>query len=273
MTRKELTEAIVSNLLTHKSHLSFSSLMQFADSPKDFIEYKLREKEETDAMIYGTLVHCLILEPDKFNERYVVCNDKDIMVAIGGAKPRATKQYKEWKAIFEQENSDKIIIDSDTYNLAVSTQVNALNNRAFYTKLKGEGENEKKIEWDFLNFKFKGIIDRTTTDFRLDIKTCQNANPKEFQRDIIKRKLYLQAAMYEIGEGIRKPHILLAIDAKGGCSAHVLDGELVNYGIKEYERLVNDFNRCILEDKFNESYEFWSERWDGTYLFDKPTYL
>lgn len=271
--RKDLIKGIIDKLLNQESALSFSSLKDFADSPKDFIDYKLLLKEETDAMKYGSLVHCLLLEPDKFEERYVVFDDADLMASIGGAKPRATKAYKEQRDIFHAENQGKIILDVDTYNQAKFVQINALNNRAVKAKLDGLTQKEFGVEWDYQNFKFRGYIDGQCDKYRVDIKTCVDAKPRKFGRDIMEKRLYLQAAMYEVGSGIRIPHYLIALDAKGGCSVHLIDGKLMDYGLEEYERLVQDFNKCILQDKFNESYEFWSQRYDGVFVAEKPNYL
>ena len=78
--------------------LSYSSLKEFAKSPNHFIQYIERKFEASDAMIFGSAVHCAILEPDEFHNRYFVLDESEIMEELKDAKsPRATKAYKQWK--------------------------------------------------------------------------------------------------------------------------------------------------------------------------------
>src|SRR5687767_9617340 len=95
-SRQEHIDRIVNGLMSHENHLSYSSISAFKHSPRKFIDYKMGIKEETDAMLYGSMLHCLVLEPDDFFNRYHTIEDGDICNQIGGAKPRATKVYKEW---------------------------------------------------------------------------------------------------------------------------------------------------------------------------------
>lgn len=271
--RKSKIEAIVNNLMSGESHLSYSSLSEFKKSPKDFIDYKLKEKTETDAMIFGSLVHCLVLEPLKFEERYMVLDDMDICIQIGGVKSRATKAYKEWKEVAILEAKGRTIISQKTYNQASVISELIKNNRATKKILSDCTGREQPIEWEYKNFKFKGFIDLLGDKIICDLKTCSDAKPKKFQRDLIDRGYYLQAAMYMHGIGKQMPYYIIAVDRKGGISVHQLSDHLIEHGMKEYEELLNQFNRAILSDSFFESYEFFSERFDGVYIADKPAYL
>src|SRR4051794_5238924 len=87
---------IVSQLLKGEMRLSYSALCAFKESPAKFVQYKMKQKVTTEAMIFGSMVHCLILEPGDFDNRYFTLDDTQKCNDIGGAKPRATKAYKEW---------------------------------------------------------------------------------------------------------------------------------------------------------------------------------
>lgn len=53
--------------------MSFSSLMKFLRSPLHMLHDKEQEdKEETEALRFGKAFHCLVLEPDKWDERFVM---------------------------------------------------------------------------------------------------------------------------------------------------------------------------------------------------------
>lgn len=273
-TRNDLIQGIVNKLISQESHLSYSSLSQFKDSPKSFIDYKLKTFVQTDAMIYGSMVHCLILEPTEFENRYYVINDLEICSEIGGAKPRATNKYKEWYS--EQEatatQQGKQIVEYSDYQSALLQSLNVRHNAAAKSVMNKIIETEKKIEWEDKNFKFRGVIDGDGSVI-VDLKSCADASPRKFQRQIIEMDYHLQAALYLKGLGVNKPYYIIAFDKNNGVSVHQLTETLLTHAMKEVDTLLDQFNKCILEDGFNKSYDFYSERFDGAYYCDKPAYL
>jgi PDDEXK-like domain of unknown function (DUF3799) len=273
VSENTVIQNILSQLLSGQSHLSYSSLSSFKSSPKDFIDYKMGRKEQTDAMIYGAMVHCLVLEPEDFDNRYHCLDDADICNQIGGAKPRATKAYKEWKAVAEQEANGRILVETDDYTHAKIVAANVLNNDASRKVLSKCPKRELPVEWDYMNFKFKGFIDGIGDNAIFDLKTCPDANPKKFTREIYDRGYYLQAAMYIFSQPEPKPYYIIAVDRKGGVSVHGLDERLIDSGMKEYSELLTRFNECILTDHFNKSYDFWSNRHDGIFMTPKPSFI
>ncbi len=271
-SRTDKINEIVGRLLSKESHLSYSSLTQFKDSPKAFIDYKLKAYEQTDAMIYGAMVHCLILEPAEFENRYYVLDDAEIIMEIGGAKPRATNAYKSWKYAEELKADGKIVVNSDDFKAAQIQSLNVRHNYAAKLVMNKVIETEKKIEWEDKNFLFKGVIDGFGSVI-VDLKSCADASPRKFQRDIVSMDYHLQAALYLKGIGKNLPYYIIAFDKSNGVSVHQLTETLLTHAMKEVDALLDQFNKCILEDGFNKSYDFYSERFDGAYYCDKPAYL
>ncbi len=271
-SRTDKINEIVGRLLSKESHLSYSSLTQFKDSPKAFIDYKLKSYEQTDAMIYGAMVHCLILEPAEFENRYYVLDDAEIIMEIGGAKPRATTAYKQWKLEEVIKSDGKIVVSSDDYTSAKIQSLNVRHNYAAKLVMNKVIETEKKIEWEDKNFLFKGVIDGFGSVI-VDLKSCADASPRKFQRDIVSMDYHLQAALYLKGIGKNLPYYIIAFDKSNGVSVHQLTETLLTHAMKEVDTLLDQFNKCILEDGFNKSYDFYSERFDGAYYCDKPAYL
>lgn len=272
-SRQEHIDRIVNGLMSHENHLSYSSISAFKNSPRKFIDYKLGVKEETDAMLYGSMLHCLVLEPDDFFNRYHTIEDGDICNQIGGAKPRATKVYKEWYQAAIQEAGQKIIVETNDYHAARIAAENIRYNRASAKILSMVEQREKPIEWEFKNFKFKGFIDGVGEKAIFDIKTCPDASPQKFQRDIMQRGYYMQAAMYLCGLGQVKDCYIIAADRQNGVSVHRLENKLIEHGATEYNKILDKFNHCILTDAFDQSHDFWSDRWDGVFNCEKPGYL
>lgn len=271
--REDKVNELIGLFMGGEKHLSYSSLKAFADSPNEFIRYCLRERVQTDAMIFGTIVHCLVLEPDAFTDRYFVLNDLEIISDIGGAKPRATNRYKEWVQAQHDKNPGKECVTMEVYVTAEIMARNVRNNRAAAIVLNRCNEAEKKIEWEYMNMKFRGILDKIGKNAICDFKTCSDANPQIFQREIIKMKYYLQAAMYERGVTEYRPYYIIAADKKGGVSVHKISDALMQYGFNEYDQLLTRFNECILKERFDWSYDFYSEFETGHFIMEKPAYL
>jgi hypothetical protein len=266
-------EQIIARLMNHEDHLSYSSLSAFRESPKDFINYKMGIKEETDAMLYGAMLHCLVLEPEEFDTRYHVLDDQDICNQIGGAKPRATKAYKEWKDVAMQEAAGKVIVETNDYLMAKITAENIFHNRAARKVLNLAPMREVPVKWEYLNFKFKGYKDGEGENCIFDLKVMPSANPRKVDREIIDRWLYVQAAMYCYGSGGYKPYYIIAVDKKNGVCVKQLHQKLVEQGMEEYDQILKQFNHCILTDAWDQSYDFYAERGDGIHVCEKPNWL
>lgn len=264
---------LVGRLMAGEAWLSYTSLMNFLSSPSDFIQYKLREKVETEAMIYGSMVHCLVLEPEDFDNRYFTFDDAQKIAEIGGEKPRATKAYKEWRTLEHAKAGDKIIVTPDDFANAKAVATNVRNNRASKKILTRCPVHEKPIDWEFMNFKFRGLIDGDGEETTLDLKTMPDADPRKVEREIVSRGLHIQAAMYSFGNDRPKKHHIIAVDKLGGVSVHQIHDSLMAEGMKEYTRLVGRFNECILSEAWDQSHDFWAERADGIYTAEKPGWM
>lgn len=259
--------------MSQEGHLSFSSLVAFADSPQAFMQYKLAKTEPTDSMRFGAMVHCLVLEPEDFANRYFCLDDVAVCNSIGGAKPRATKAYKEWKDGVMQEAGNKELVDADDYESAQRMARAVRTNRASAKILAMCPEHETEINWEFENFSFKGFIDMKGEKAKADFKVYADASPKKFQRSIIDNKLYLQAAMYTYAVGKDEPYYIVAVDRSLGVSVHKLHAHLIEHGMNEYKTLIDRFNECIIKDHWDRSHDFYSELMDGTYVCEKPGWL
>lgn len=271
--RQDKVNAIVMKLLRHEDKLSYSSLSSFWESPKDFIDYKLKQKVQTPAMVFGSMLHCLVLEPETFESKYHCIDDKDIVAQIGGGNPRNTKLYREWKEVALIEAGERILVSDKDYRDAKIMANNIKYNRASYKILANHSEREKPIEWEFENFLFKGVIDLDGEKSMADLKMVPDASHRKAQQTILRNGYYLQGAMYLTGIDAKKPYYIICVDKKGGVSVHLLEQHLIDDGVELYTKLVKQFNLCILEERFNESYDFWADRHDGIHVCEKPAYM
>lgn len=263
MERQEQIQALIGRLLAKEEHLSYSSLSAFAESPKHFIEHKLRERTQTPSMFYGNVVHTLILEPEQFENRYAIMPDYDRRTTVGKGAYADFIAANEGKAIIDKE----IFADAQRAQMAIKTNFPANN---IITKC---SQKEVSVEWEYENFKFMGRLDLKGDAMMGDLKTCADASPRKFHRTILEMDYHLQAAMYSIAIGEMLPYYIPAVDKSGGVSTHLLEKSLIEAGIEKYKYLMDKFNTCIVLDAWHKSYDFYSKRHDGVFQVEKPAYL
>ena len=99
-----------------KDRLSYSALSNFAKSPNHLLAYCEQDLEETPAMLFGSMLHCMILQPEYFPETYAVYE--------------GTRRGKVWES-FKAENTSKKIVTEKEYNHAYKVFKEAKKNKLF----------------------------------------------------------------------------------------------------------------------------------------------
>ncbi len=213
--------------------MSYSSLKSFSVSPAHFLAYKNKERKDTSAMLFGRLIHKLVLEEDLLLEDFAVYNGR-----------RAGAAWKE----FETENYDKDIVKASELDEAIRIKDSIYNHIKAEKLLKGLTETEKYFKNEINGVNFHGYIDGYCEDYILDLKTTVSAEPHKFNRDSFNLKYYLQAAIYCAVTGVDNYYII-AVEKSFPyvVSVYKLDDELIDYGKQEVARLIDDF-----------------KEWDGT---------
>lgn len=269
--RSEFIKDLIEKIRSGESKLSYSSLSQFKKSPRNFIDYKLGKKDQTDAMKLGKLVHCLILTPELFEDHYFVFDDTDKVVEIGGGNPRATKVYKEWKAEQLEAVGEKEAISKGEYDQAKLMADAVLNNSASKPLLAKCPKRETPMTFEMNGLNIVCFLDAHGHECILDIKICQDADPNKFQRTIMNDGYYLQGGVYEHAMGELLPYYIIAVDRSGGVSVHLLMDGLLEYGMNELERITRQFVECMDKNDFHHSFEYGSHT--GYFQMDKPPYF
>lgn len=275
-------QQLINNIDNGDITLSFSALKAFSSSPKDFIAYKLRDKEQTDAMILGDVLHTIVFQPEKFDTKFFLLDDNNVCAQIGGAKPRATKAYKEWKEEQLSENEGKIIVDTDTYKQAFSMRNALMDNAVSSRHLNRCSVKEMEVNWNYMDKKFKGFVDGghivQEGAMILDLKKVVSAHPKKVERLVFDELYYMQLAMYRMA--LMQSHnidmeltkcYIVAVDANCHVSVNKVHLDLLKFGEEKLTHLIAKFNECTFKNKWHEDYEFWSE-YGGIFLIDRPAH-
>ena len=171
-----------------REYLSCSALKAFATSPNHYIQYVRGTKVATPAMIFGSALHCHVLEPDEFEKRYAVAPQVD----------RRTKEGKLLFAEFAEKAEGKEVLTAQDYAQILDMDLASMNERTAHDLIVGCHRYEKLKEGEINGVRFKGIADGLAKGYILDIKTCQDASPEAFERTAYNSFYHEQAAAYRI---------------------------------------------------------------------------
>lgn len=155
--------------------LSKSMMDKINKSPAHFKYSQEHPEEPSEAMVLGSLLHTLVLEPKLLKKEYAV------MPAIDKRTTAGKAAYAE----FLELNANKTIITEEQLE-TVSKWAEAIKNhpRAKVLLKPRTGQNEVSIFWkDKLTGEIcKARLDRIVDDYIIDIKTAASAQPDDFQR-------------------------------------------------------------------------------------------
>lgn len=209
-----------------KKRLSYSALTNFAKSPNHLLKYWSKKFEPTAAMMLGSLIHKIILEPDTFDHDYAVFE--------------GTRRGKVWES-FKAEHSEKELVTLKEYDIANYVVNETKSNDIFMDLLMRTSETEKEIRWTCKGIEFKGFVDMIGDTFIADIKTTTDAGDK-FQRDLLYNDYKMQAAMYlEAFPG--KDFYIIAVEKSGAFNVQVykFSQNLLKEGRFKYLNLVDKY--------------------------------
>lgn len=157
-----------------RNYFSPSQLKKLTISIGQLQMYIKRKFITTSSMNLGTAVHCAILEPFDYDDRFAVLDDDLICLEVGGKRPTSTSKYKEWLAEFESENKGKILLtkkEQDIVNTIVE-KCEALGIiDAYFSGGEAEIETKGLVDEFLEDFDALCIIDYDTEFMSVDLKT------------------------------------------------------------------------------------------------------
>ena len=203
--------------------LNYSLAKELLTSPKGLVfndkgdeEEKNKEKKQ---FTIGKAVHCLILEPENFNNYFLV-TDKNL----------ATKEGKAEKEFAEAMNLS--ILKQKDYEIIQIMVGEVLKNKNFKILLENKTETEVKLTRVLPDCVIKGRLDLlTNTSHKCsDIKTIQAGIIKEdnlLKWHIKKYMYHLQAVFYNLLLGIDNPadmrYTLMFVESKAPYQTRLVE--------------------------------------------------
>ena len=241
--RKEEIDALINSIMSGQSHLSFSSIKAFATGgPRGFINYKL-DKKSTGAMDDGNAFHCAILEPERYNKEYYVFDDSEKVAELilkGSKNPRATSEYKEWKAKSKEFWSHLIEVSAEDHE-------NYINMAAYFRECNLTSKvfseiyaTEKNYFFNRGGFKINAKVDALIPCSSIDIKTIAQCNDKKCRWAITDNMYLMQGGVYSLATGIKK-HQIIFIDSDCNVGRYIMGADKISQAVDQFDYYLSMF--------------------------------
>jgi exodeoxyribonuclease VIII len=237
---------------------------------------KTAVREETDAMKLGTLIHAAILEPQEYDFRYCLMPEnylrlptqtiKDMQQAcrnhaIKGFskmdKPELITTLRDHGIETYEDWARRTIGTREVVKPAHAKIVDEIRHRVFHhpmaRTLLTAGRAEREWLWTTDGVDCRAKTDWTCGDVIVDVKTCQDARPEHFARDIAQRRYDLQAAHYLDGTKAQR-FIFLAVETtvpfRVRCYS-LFDADLAE-ARKDRAELLEEYQRRVAANDWSE---------------------
>ena len=239
--------------------ISSTGLKELLKSPAHFRAY-LEDDRDTDAMRLGRLAHLKLLEPDVFE---ATCIYEPQWRHDG-----RTSAGKVERASFDDAAAGKLRIKAKDAETLRGMENAVMGNELALSILSG-GVAELSIYWEDEQ---TGILCKARADYIkdgkiYDLKTCQDARRKAFQKDVANYRYHLSAAFYV--DGFRSvfgttSFAWLAVEKERphGIAFYSASDQVLDVGRREYREALNAFARCEQE----KVYPSYPQRWHSLAL-------
>lgn len=225
--------------------ISRSELWKISESPEKFRYYKDNPQPPTPALLFGQVLHKMVLQPDDFDSEFIVAPNID----------RRTKAGKEEYADFLLRAEGKTIISADDFNKAAAMCA-SLRRAPFVDKLLS-GECEKEFFWtdEMTGEECKCRVDCITPldDNRvmvIDLKSASDASNDKFMRDSINYGYDFQTAMYSDGvaknTGKEVVFVFIVVEKEPPYSVNIFQADelFTRRGYDIFRELIGVYHEC-----------------------------
>lgn len=161
-----------------------TALRLFMESPRKFEHYLENGTNKSTAYDIGSALHCLVLEPDNFDDRFI-------------SEPpvnKRTKTGREELEAFKSKHEGKIFLSPDEITLVIA-MAESIGTNYRCCDLLSETDRELSARVGLSNDLIVQCRPDAIKDRHIiDLKTCQSVN--RFRYDISSHGYHLQAAFY-----------------------------------------------------------------------------
>lgn len=243
-----------------------SDLTAFRRSAAHFVARRTLGSKDTAAKLDGRALHCAILEPDTFLQRYCVLPGdapRDLRHLRGAKAPSAsTVEAINWWDAWDANNAGRITLDADDYALKMETARRIRQHPALRGYFDAAGQFELSVfaTDPETGVKVKCRVDRLVSidQYRvaLDPKSTDDARPEAFQMSAYKYGYFQQNAFYTdvcAWAGIPLDLFLFIAFEKEepfGLKVYEMSEDDIEYGRRLYRPALNGYAECLKTGEF-----------------------
>ena len=262
--------------------LSNSSLSVLKRSPTEFYKRFITGEmkgQESDAMLLGSAVHMLALEPGRFDMEYVVLGGP-INPQTGKPYGRDTKKFEYWLMDQAANDDDRTILIREEFAESLAIAKAFQSHPTIAAIMASRAEKSFELEYglqyetsDGQTVDLKCKIDFVCPSERLiiDLKTTSDPSPYAWSWSAEDFGYHRQRAIYgdameaKYGEPFRFLFGVVRSKEPYEAAVYELDAESINRGRSEYEALIAEYiDRKASND--------WLSEWQrGVFPINVPT--
>lgn len=203
---------------------------------------EVRPSEDSPALLVGSALHCAVLEPDAYHERYAAAPEVD----------RRTKEGKATWAEFVEQAEGRTVLTS-AQSETIEDMSDALREHPTASRLLAGGAVELSAFWDMSGIACKCRPDHVSADGRVlaDLKTTQDASPEAFAKSCANFAYHRQAAWYTRGweavTGLRADFVFVTVEKAPpyGVACYTLDAAALAEGWLRAQESVAKYRRFL----------------------------
>lgn len=232
-------------------YASNSTLKAFGANPHKWKHGK--PFQPTASMKHGSMVDCLLLTPERFEDEYALCVFDSFR----------TKEAREWRDKQQALGVDVVTVDESE---AATEAVKRIKENKDALMAFNNSEKQAVVVFDLKDNKgretrCKAMIDLVSTEYAVltDLKTAVDASPQGFARAAVNFGYAHQAAFYLDGFNLasgeateREGFNFLVSENKEPyeVATYCLELEAIEYGRRQYMRNLTLWNDCNEADEW-----------------------
>lgn len=230
--------------------ISRSELWHIRESPQKFKYYKENPPEPTPSLLFGQVFHKMLLEPNTFDDEFVVAPEANLR----------TKEGKQMLEAFVADHENQTIITAEMYEQA-KEMCDAVKREPLAVKLLN-GEKEAPFFWtdEMTGEDCKCRVDVLNTEYSqpiiVDVKTTADASTDAFIRSAINYGYDFQASMYSDGVekniGKNPLFVFIAVEKEPPYAVNILQADelLLRRGYDIFREYIGIYHDCKVNDNW-----------------------
>ena len=239
-----------------------SGLKEVLRSPAHYKWKKDHPKEQTASMLGGKALHCAILEPDAFNERYAVLPEDapaaptKAMINAKNPSDSSVERVLFWEAFnIASEGKDILKADVAADCLHVAKMVRGHPELAAYFE---RGKAEHAI---FAQDPVTGVMCKCKPDYltkvgeyrvKIELKSADDARERFFTRSVMNYGYFQGAAFYTdimdwspLGPPDLYLMVVMEREAPYGIKIYEVTPSAIAYGRRQYRKALDLYAYCV----------------------------